>query len=157
MMHAATVVLVRRKCRAGAPCVASCALEGRKRPYAAQPRNAAQNYCNPHVCRCGDCQSTVYICSIIGLGLFGMGFPAWMFFTLRRFHQVKRLYEGPVTENAKRWYGFLYRGYREKWYAWECVVTLRKLMLAIIVGGMSAAKYTFVQVRIACVFWVYFI
>eukprot|EP01061_Rhynchopus_euleeides_P018442 TRINITY_DN3051_c0_g1_i3.p1 TRINITY_DN3051_c0_g1~~TRINITY_DN3051_c0_g1_i3.p1 ORF type:complete len:552 (+),score=234.54 TRINITY_DN3051_c0_g1_i3:180-1658(+) len=78
-----------------------------------------------------DCDTSSYavyallsFCALVG---YGVGIPALAFLQIWR--RRKRLQTKAVVSTL----GFLYSGYRRRWYFWECVTLLRKMLLVFIV------------------------
>eukprot|EP01061_Rhynchopus_euleeides_P024032 TRINITY_DN38851_c0_g1_i1.p1 TRINITY_DN38851_c0_g1~~TRINITY_DN38851_c0_g1_i1.p1 ORF type:complete len:370 (+),score=86.42 TRINITY_DN38851_c0_g1_i1:26-1111(+) len=78
-----------------------------------------------------DCDLPPYsmyrILSFCALVVYGVGIPALAFF------QIWRRRDELQTKAVVSTLGFLYSGYRRRWYFWECVTLLRKMLLVFIV------------------------
>ena len=63
--------------------------------------------------------------------LFGLGVPLSSFFAL------KKIRSKLDDDENKVWYGFLYSGYRKKYYYWESVSMIRKVIFVFILTYYS--------------------
>ena len=69
--------------------------------------------------------------SVAALFLYGLGLPLLAYLRIRKHRNALR------TKAVLSTLGFLYSGFRQKWYFWECIIMLRKMFLIIIIVTLT--------------------
>lgn len=78
--------------------------------------------------------------------VFVVGFPFLLFLSLWKSNRH--------DEEFVSSYGFLYKGYKEKYYYWEIIITIRKIILAIVSVFVADAE---LQATFLCIILVFFL
>ena len=59
--------------------------------------------------------------------VIGVGVPAISWWEMRTFYKAKQMH----TDQCKKRYGFLYKGYERPLYFWELIITSRKVAIVM--------------------------
>ena len=77
----------------------------------------------------------------IQLAVYGLGIPLGIAYLLRSANRRKDIDGGLANERTKAALGFVYEGYAPNCYAWECLVMLRKAVLAMVVTACKDSPF----------------
>ena len=73
------------------------------------------------------------VVGVLQMIVYGLGIPIGIAYLLRRANRRKDIDGGLDNEKTKAALGFVYEGYSKNCYAWECLIMLRKAVLAIVI------------------------
>ena len=78
---------------------------------------------------------------VLQMIVYGLGIPIGIAYLLRRANLRKDIDGGLDNEKTKAALGFVYEGYSKNCYAWECLIMLRKAILAMVVTACKDSPF----------------